>query len=89
MEFQFGTNWARFSRLTGGVIGQPLAMEGTFSFFLESAFLGLFLFGEKRLSKIGHWSAALASIHRLMAVGLFHYHGRRMDAASSCLHPSH
>src|SRR5437879_9479904 len=60
MEFQFGTNWARFSRLTGGVIGQPLAMEGTFSFFLESAFLGLFLYGEKRLSKLGHWFAALA-----------------------------
>src|ERR1700748_3803328 len=51
MEFEFGTNWARFSRLTGGVIGQPLAMEGTFSFFLESAFLGLFLFGERRLGK--------------------------------------
>jgi len=42
MEFEFGTNWARFSRLSGGVIGQPLAMEGVFSFFLESAFLGLF-----------------------------------------------
>src|SRR2546421_2779989 len=55
MEFQFGTNWAQFSRLTGGVIGQPLAMEGTFSFFLESAFLGLFLYGEKRLGKWGHW----------------------------------
>jgi cytochrome d ubiquinol oxidase subunit I len=57
MEFQFGTNWAQFSRLTGGVIGQPLAMEGTFSFFLESAFLGLFLYGEKRLGKWGHWRA--------------------------------
>jgi cytochrome d ubiquinol oxidase subunit I len=57
MEFQLGTNWAQFARLTGGVIGQPLAMEGTFSFFLESAFLGLFLFGEKRLSKWGHWWA--------------------------------
>ncbi len=45
MEFQFGTNWSQFSRVTGGVIGQPLAMEGVFSFFLESAFLGLFLFG--------------------------------------------
>ncbi len=55
MEFQFGTNWARFSQLTGGVIAQPLAMEGVFSFFLESAFVGLFLFGEKRLSRIGHW----------------------------------
>ena len=58
MEFQFGTNWSEFSRLTGGVIGQPLAMEGVFSFFLESAFLGLFLFGEKRLSKLAHWGAA-------------------------------
>jgi cytochrome d ubiquinol oxidase subunit I len=56
MEFQF-TNWAEFSRLTGGVIGQPFAMEGTFSFFLESAFLGMFLYGEKRLGKRGHWWA--------------------------------
>src|SRR6266487_4266637 len=60
MEFQFGTNWSQFSRVTGGVIGQPLAMEGVFSFFLESAFLGLFLFGEKRLSRMGHWWAAFA-----------------------------
>ncbi len=59
MEFQFGTNWSEFSRRTGGVIGMPLAMEGMFSFFLESAFLGLFLFGEKRLSKWAHWGAAL------------------------------
>jgi cytochrome d ubiquinol oxidase subunit I len=56
MEFQFGTNWSEFSRRTGGVIGQPLAMEGVFSFFLESAFLGLFLFGEKRLSRWAHWA---------------------------------
>jgi cytochrome d ubiquinol oxidase subunit I len=58
MEFQFGTNWSQFARVTGGVIGQPLAMEGVFSFFLESAFLGLFLFGEKRLSAWAHWGAA-------------------------------
>src|SRR5436190_22646995 len=58
MEFQFGTNWAQFSRVTGGVIGQPLVMEGVFSFFLESAFLGLFLYGEKRLGPKGHWWAA-------------------------------
>ena len=58
MEFQFGTNWSQFARATGGVIGQPLAMEGVFSFFLESAFLGLFLFGEKRLSPWRHWGAA-------------------------------
>ena len=59
MEFEFGTNWARFSRLSGGVIGQPLAMEGVFSFFLESAFLGLFLYGEKRISKVMHWFSAV------------------------------
>jgi cytochrome d ubiquinol oxidase subunit I len=58
MEFQFGTNWSRFSQVTGGVIAQPVAMEGVFSFFLESAFLGMFLFAEKRLGRIGHWWAA-------------------------------
>src|ERR1035437_9016316 len=57
MEFQFGTNWAAFSRTTGGVIGQTLAMEGVFSFFLESTFLGLVLFGEKRLGPKLHWFA--------------------------------
>jgi cytochrome d ubiquinol oxidase subunit I len=58
MEFQFGTNWAAFSRATGGVIGQTLAMEGVFSFFLESSFLGLFLFAERRLSRVAHWFSA-------------------------------
>jgi cytochrome d ubiquinol oxidase subunit I len=58
MEFQFGTNWAAFSRSAGSVIGQTLAMEGVFSFFLESSFLGLFLFGEKKLGRMGHWWAA-------------------------------
>ena len=59
MEFEFGTNWAQFSRASGGVIGQPLAMEGVFSFFLESAFLGLFLYGGSRLSKRMHWFSAV------------------------------
>jgi len=59
MEFQFGTNWARFSKYAGGVIGQTLAMEGAFAFFLESAFLGLFLYGEKKLGRRGHWVSAL------------------------------
>ncbi len=60
MEFQFGTNWSLFSRFAGGVIGQTLAMEGMFAFFLESAFLGLFLYGEKRLSPKAHWWSAVA-----------------------------
>jgi len=59
MEFQFGTNWSRFSALAGGVIGQTLAMEGMFAFFLESAFIYLLLYGEKRLGQLGHWMASL------------------------------
>ena len=58
MEFQFGTNWGRFSAFAGGVVGLTLAMEGIFAFFAESAFLGLLLFGEKRLSPRGHFFAA-------------------------------
>ena len=60
MEFQFGTNWAAFSKFAGGVIGQTLAMEGMFAFFLESTFLGLLVFGERRLSPRGHFLAAVA-----------------------------
>lgn len=58
MEFQFGTNWSHFSQFAGGVIGQTLAMEGVFAFFLESAFLGLFLYGEKKLTPKMHWFSA-------------------------------
>ena len=58
MEFQFGTNWARFSQYAGGVIATALAMEGVFAFFLESSFLGLFLFGERRFGQRVHWLAA-------------------------------
>src|SRR6478735_7751932 len=57
MEFQFGTNWARFSSQAGGVIGVTLALEGMFAFFAESAFLGLFVFGEKKLGPRGHFFA--------------------------------
>ncbi len=60
MEFQFGTNWASFSRYAGGVIGQTLAMEGMFAFFLESAFVGALIWGEKRLGPKYHFLAAVA-----------------------------
>src|SRR5271170_1857632 len=60
MEFQFGTNWAGFTKYSGGVIGQTLAMEGMFAFFLESAFIGALIFGEKRLGPRYHFVAALA-----------------------------
>ncbi len=60
MEFQFGTNWANFSRVAGNVVGQTLAMEGLFAFFLESSFLSLLVWGERRLGRIGHSLAAVA-----------------------------
>src|SRR6185436_5986457 len=60
MEFQFGTNWADFSKYAGGVVGQTLAMEGMFAFFLESAFVGALIWGEKRLGPRGHFATAIA-----------------------------
>jgi cytochrome d ubiquinol oxidase subunit I len=59
MEFQFGTNWSDFTRYAGGVIGQTLAMEGMFAFFLESAFVGALIWGEKRLGPRYHLLAAV------------------------------
>jgi cytochrome bd ubiquinol oxidase subunit I len=59
LEFQFGTNWAKFSNYAGGVIGQTLAMEGVFAFFAESIFLGVFLAARSRVSARVHWIAAL------------------------------
>jgi cytochrome d ubiquinol oxidase subunit I len=71
MEFQFGTNWSRFAKAAGGVIGQPLAMEGVFSFFLESTFLGLLLFSEKRLGRKGHWFVSLLMFFGTWLSGFF------------------
>ena len=64
MEFQFGTNWSRYSEYVGDIFGAPLAAEGIFAFFMESAFLGLYLFGRKRVSKALHWFSIL-----MVAVG--------------------
>ena len=55
MEFQFGTNWAEYSKFVGDIFGAPLAAEGIFAFFLESAFLGLYIFGRNKVSKGVHW----------------------------------
>ncbi|MBV9403538.1 MAG: cytochrome ubiquinol oxidase subunit I [Candidatus Eremiobacteraeota bacterium] len=49
MEFQFGTNWAAFASRSGSVVGQTLAMESVFAFLLESVFLGVFLYGRRRV----------------------------------------
>ncbi|AOS60960.1 cytochrome ubiquinol oxidase subunit I [Actinoalloteichus hymeniacidonis] len=65
-EFQFGMNWSAYSRFVGDVFGAPLAMEGLVAFFVESTFLGLWIFGWDRVSKRVHlasiWAAALATV---------------------------
>ena len=71
MEFQFGTNWARFSHYAGPVVGQTLFMEGVFAFFAESSFLGLFLFGERRVSPFLHWVSAVMVALGAVVSGFF------------------
>jgi len=71
MEFQFGTNWAQFSTFAGGVVGQTLGLEGIFSFFLESTFLGILLFGEGRVSPRLDWLSAVLVAAGAWLSGLF------------------
>jgi cytochrome d ubiquinol oxidase subunit I len=71
MEFQFGTNWARFARDSGAVIGQTLFMEGVFAFFAESSFLGVFLFGEHRVRPAAHWFASVMVAAGAVVSGFF------------------
>jgi len=59
MEFQFGTNWAQYSRYVGDIFGAPLAAEGLFAFFLESTFLGVLLFAKNKISKKAYWISSL------------------------------
>ncbi|HYS31863.1 MAG TPA: cytochrome ubiquinol oxidase subunit I [Streptosporangiaceae bacterium] len=65
-EFEFGMNWSAYSRLVGDIFGAPLAMEGLVAFFLESTFLGLWIFGWDRLSRRVHllsiWLVALGTL---------------------------
>ena len=59
MPFQFGTNWSRYSELTGGVVGPLMGYEGLTAFFLEAAFLGILLFGRKLVPPWAHFASAL------------------------------
>jgi cytochrome d ubiquinol oxidase subunit I len=65
MEFQFGLNWAEYSRYVGDIFGAPLAVEATVTFFLESVFIGVWIFGWKKISKKAHaitiWLAAIGT----------------------------
>ena len=71
MEFQFGTNWANFSHFSGNIIGQTLAMEGLFAFFLESAMIGAMVWGEKRLGPRNHFLATVGVALGSWISGLF------------------
>ena len=80
-EFQFGMNWSSYSRFVGDIFGAPLAMEGLLAFFLESTFLGIWIFGWDRLSKRLHlisiWAAAtgtLLSAYFILAANAFMQH---------------
>jgi len=64
LEFQFGTNWSRYSAYVGDVFGSLLAIEATATFFLESTFIGIWVFGWKKLSKKAH-----AAVMWLVAIG--------------------
>ena len=59
LEFSFGTNWSNYSRFVGDIFGAPLAAEGILSFFLESVFLGVLVFGRTRVSKRAYWLSAV------------------------------
>ena len=65
MEFQFGTNWARYAKFVGDIFGAPLAAEGVFAFFLESVFLGILLWGRDRVGSgfrtFAAWMVAVGS----------------------------
>ena len=85
-EFQFGMNWSDYSRFVGDIFGAPLAIEGLLAFFLESTFLGLWIFGWDRLPKKVHlatiWIVAIGTA----ALGLLHPGRQLLDAAPRRLH---
>jgi cytochrome d ubiquinol oxidase subunit I len=93
-EFEFGMNWSTYSRYVGGVFGAPLAMEGLAAFFLESTFLGLWLFGWDRLSKRVHlaciWAVSAGSMLSAMFIlmansWMQHPVGYRIDKAGNAV----
>ena len=85
-EFQFGMDWGAYSRLVGNIFGAPLAMEGLAAFFLESTFLGLWLFGWDKLPRRIHLLCDLGRFAGHRPVGAVHHGGQLVDAASGRLH---
>ena len=87
-EFQFGMNWSEYSRFVGDIFGAPLAIEGLLAFFLESTFLGLWIFGWDRLPAKVHLACIWLRARRHAAVGVLHPGGQLVDAASGRLRAS-
>ena len=79
-EFQFGMNWSVYSKFVGNVFGAPLAIEGLAAFMLESTFLGLWIFGWKRLSPRVHLATIWIRGGRELDVGLLHPHRELVHA---------
>ena len=85
-EFQFGMNWSDYSRFVGDIFGAPLAIEALLAFFLESTFLGLWIFGWGRLPEKLHADDDVARAHRHGAVGVLHPRRELLHAAPGRLH---
>ena len=84
-EFQFGMNWSDYSRFVGDIFGAPLAIEGLLAFFLESTFLGIWIFGWDKLSKEVHLASIWIVAVGTHPLGLLHPGRQRVDAAAGRL----
>ena len=85
-EFQFGMNWSDYSRFVGDIFGAPLAIEGLLAFFLESTFLGLWIFGWARLSKRVHLATIWIVAFATALSAFFILAANSLDAAPGRLH---
>ena len=85
MEFQFGTNWAAFSKAAGGVIGQTLAMEGVFSLFSGVELFGIVFARREKTRTHRALVVSFSGFSGLVALGIFHRRDGRMDASSDGL----
>ena len=89
LEFQFGMAWSQYSTFVGNIFGAPLAIEGLLAFFMESTFLGVWIFGRDRVSARRAPGLHLDGEPRDAALGRLHPCGERMDAAPGRLQDRH
>ena len=82
-EFQFGMNWSEYSRFVGDVFGAPLAIEALLAFFMESTFLGIWIFGRDKLTEVGHCPLCLACIYWNNVFSAFYFACERVHARTS------